>query len=633
MNTNADIAAQRRDEEDARLVTGAADILAGIASLLGLVALGAALAVLGPFVGPVIAAAAAGLAIPLVKQRNFAFSGIVLAASFAVGVFVLASIIDMASGLVVAGAMAWFWHAYRVPFAGALVVAAPVATLILGMGEILETAWGGGGPLQSLAAGIILFTAAMAVDMSDPERETRRSGIAFWLHIFAAPCLVHGIFLIGGFDPSATQPIAAIPVLAIVALLALVALVIDRRPLLASSIGYVAYALASLGEGLAIETRLIAVSLTLGIGILALAAFWSPLRRAALLLVPSALKEKLPAAGAFVPPPKPVAPETPAEEEPVRLVSGFNDIFVVMGTLPVAFGAWIVAGVWLYQSGIVTRGALSEDWLWRTMTALLIPGVAIWLVAEFFVRVRRMAFPAIVLAGQFAFVAFFVGGLFGYAAINPEGRDLSGFRDGIDPLGVVIACLVSALLNVLFAFRHRVPFALAMAAAALLPMFFIDLLASTDPASTLPEPTETSVRIRLLLAGALAAGLGVWLDLSDRERRTQSSDTAFWLHMLASLLLVPNLFHFAATGEAVLLGAVVIFLGLAIFALAVNRRAGLIVGLPFLAWALGDTFEGFGSSSLAMLVFSGLVLWAAIKWQELRAALFAWIDQDERSGI
>ena len=61
--------------------------------------------------------------------------------------------------------------------------------------------------------------------------------------------------------------------------------------------------------------------------------------------------------------------------------------------------------------------------------------------------------------------------------------------------------------------------------------------------------------------------------------------------------------------------------------------AGQWLLLPFLAWALGDTFEGFGSSSLAMLVFSGLVLWAAIKWQELRAALFAWIDQDERSGI
>lgn len=628
MNTTMDIAAQRRDEEDARLVTGAADILAGIASLLGLATLGVVLGASGPFAGAVVAAAATGLAIPLIKERNFAFSAIVLTICAALGVLFAASMFELFAGFVVAGFMAWFWKTFRVPIAGALVVAAPIAT-ILGLSNVFVTAWSGGGPWESLLAGLVMFGFAMAADMSDPERTSRRSGIGFWLHIFAAPLVVHGIFLIGGFEPGFGQPIAAAPVLVIVGVLALVALIVDRRPLLASSLGYVAYALASLGEGLAIETRLIAVSLTLGFGILAMAAFWSPLRRAALVLAPPSLAAKLPSAGEFIPPPKPEAPETPAEEEPVRLVSGFNDIFVVIGTMPVSFGAWILAGVWLFQTGIFVRGELAADWLTRTLAALMVPGLVTWAVAEFFVRIRRMAFPAIVLAGQFAIVAFLVGGLLGYLAINPEGRDLSGFRDGIDPLGVIIACLVSALLNVLFAWRHRVPYALAMAAASMLPLFFIDFLASTDPASTLPEPTETGIRIRLLVAGGCAAAIGVWLDLSDRERRTQSSDTAFWLHMLASLLLVPNLFHFAAAGEMALLGAVVIFLGLAIFALAVNRRAGLIVGLPFLVWHLGDVFDGFGSSSIAVLAFSGLVLWAAVKWQDLRTALIAWLEPGE----
>ncbi|QZD90925.1 hypothetical protein K3148_05955 [Qipengyuania aurantiaca] len=632
MDSTMDIAAQRRDEEDARLVTGAADILAGIASLLALMTLGALLGATGPFAGALIAAAATGLAIPLVKQRNFAFSAIVLAVSAAFGVLIATIFLEFGAGFVVAGFMAWFWKTYRVPIAGALVVAAPVAT-ILGLRNVFETAWGGGGPWESLVAGIVMFGFAMAADMSDPERTTRRSGIGFWLHIFAAPCIVHGIFLIGGFQPGFDQPVQAFPVLTIVGLLALVALVIDRRPLLASSLGYVAFALASLGEGLAIETRLIAVSLTLGLGILALAALWSPLRRAALVLVPASLKDKLPSAGAVIPPPKPVAKETPAEEEPVRLVSGFNDIFVVMGTLPLCFGAWILAGVWLYSSGIIVQGGLAADWLPKSLAALLIPGAVVWAVSEFFVRIRRMAFPAIVLAGQFATVAFTAGVLLGYLAINPEGRDMSGFRDGIDPLGTIIACCVAALLNVLFAWRHRVPYALAMAAASLLPLFFIDYLANTDPASALPGPTETGIRIRLLLAGACAAAVGVWLDLSDRERRTQSSDTAFWLHMLGSLLLVPNLFHFAASGEFALAGALVIFLGIAMFALAVDRRAGLIVGLPFLAWTLGDVFDGFGESGLALLAFSALVLWAALKWQELRASVFAWVNQDSASEI
>lgn len=632
MGRAEDITAQRRDEEDVRLVTGAADILAGIASLIGLITLGVVLGAAGPFAGAVVAAAATALAIPLVKHRNLAFSAIVLTLCAAFGVLVATAMLEFVAGFVVAGFMTWFWKTFRVPIAGALVVAAPVAT-ILGIRNLFQTTWGGSGPWESIVAGIVLFGFAMAADMSDPERTTRRSGIGFWLHICAAPLIVHGIFLLGGFQPSFEQPIAAGPVLVIVGLLALVALVIDRRPLLASSLGYVAYALASLGEGLAIETRLILVSLTLGSGILAMAAFWSPLRGVALLLVPTALKAKLPSVGQFIPPPKPVAEETAAEEEPIRLVSGFNDIFVVMGFLPVSFGAWILAGVWLHSSGVFAERQLAEDWLPLSLTALLVPGLVTWAVAEFFVRVRRMAFPAIVLAGQFAMVAFTAGILLGYLAINPDGRDLSGFSDGISPLGVVIACLVAALLNILFAWRHRVPYALAMAAASMLPMFFIDLLATTDPGSTLPGPTETGIRIRLLIAGACAAGLGVWLDLSDRDRRTQSSDTAFWLHMLASLLLVPNLFHFAASGDLALVGALAIFLGIAIFALAANRRAGLIVGLPFLAYTLGDVFEGFGTSSVALLGFSALVLWATAKWQDLRAAIFVWIrDGEAREG-
>ena len=627
MDSTMDIAAQRRDEEDARLVTGAADILSGIASLLGLVALGVVSGAAGPFAGGVVAAAAAGLAIPLVRQRNFAFSAIVLAVCAAFGVLLASIFLDLAAGFAVAGAMAWFWKTYRIPIAGALVVAAPVATLILGVRNVFDTAWGGGGPWQSLVAGIIMFGFAMAADMTDPERQTRRSGIGFWLHIFAAPCMVHGIFLIGGYEPSLAEPIAALPVLLIVGALALVALVIDRRPLLASSLGYLGYAIASLGEGLAVETRLIAVSLTIGVGILTLAAFWSPLRRVALLLVPAPLREKLPSAGAFIPPPRPAAEETPAETEAVRLVSGFNDIFVVMGTLPVSLGAWILAGVWLYQTGTFGRNGVADDWLPMTLMALAVPGVASWLVAEFFVRVRRMAFPAIALAGQFATVAFIAGALVGYAAINPVGKDMSGFSDGIDPLGVVIASLFAATLNLAFAWRHRVPYAVVMAAASLLPIFFIDLLAATDPNRDLPGATETAIRIRLMLAGACAAGVGIWFDMLDPKRLTQRADIAFWLHMMASLLLVPNLFHFAASGDTALVGALVIFLGLAIFALAVDRRAGLIVGLPFLAWNLGDAFDGFGSSSVALLVFSGLVLWAAVKWQELRTGLRAWINQ------
>src|SRR5437588_323954 len=45
-----------------------------------------------------------------------------------------------------------------------------------------------------LCAGLITFALALAWDMSDPMRRTRRSDVAFWLHLLAAPAIVHPAF-------------------------------------------------------------------------------------------------------------------------------------------------------------------------------------------------------------------------------------------------------------------------------------------------------------------------------------------------------------------------------------------------------------------------------------------------------
>ncbi|MGK4495665.1 hypothetical protein ACSLVN_28040, partial [Klebsiella pneumoniae] len=39
----------------------------------------------------------------------------------------------------------------------------------------------------TLAGGVLVFLLAMWWDMSDKERRTRRSDVAFWLHLAAAP--------------------------------------------------------------------------------------------------------------------------------------------------------------------------------------------------------------------------------------------------------------------------------------------------------------------------------------------------------------------------------------------------------------------------------------------------------------
>ena len=51
-----------------------------------------------------------------------------------------------------------------------------------------------------LLLGIGVFLFAMRWDSSDPTRTTRRSDVAFWLHLLAAPMIVHPIFTLLGLN-------------------------------------------------------------------------------------------------------------------------------------------------------------------------------------------------------------------------------------------------------------------------------------------------------------------------------------------------------------------------------------------------------------------------------------------------
>ncbi len=98
-----------------------------------------------------------------------------------------------------------FWYRFRVPFA--LAIIALSAFLV----SVLIAANGAGAPanakdlfllsadgpfaLITLVLGILVFAIAMAFDMSDPHRVTRRAANGFWLHVIAAPALVNTVAL------------------------------------------------------------------------------------------------------------------------------------------------------------------------------------------------------------------------------------------------------------------------------------------------------------------------------------------------------------------------------------------------------------------------------------------------------
>ncbi len=308
-----DFVARRRmtpaaDEEQFRLLTGFNDIFVAIASVLVLVAVGWLGNTLSPVAGAAcVAAVSWGLAEYFTRRRRMALPSILLLASFAGAVFCLGYLlagpsagetVQVAVGSVAAAGAAFaHWRRFRVPItvavgagAGVGAVVALLAAAVPGLGE----AW----VLLLFGGGIALFALAMRWDMSDRARTTRRSDVAFWLHLAAAPLIVHPAFAtLGLLDGEQAGLGRAGVAVGLYAALAVVALVVDRRALLVSALFYVLYAISALFKAAgAVSVSLALTAAVVGSALLLLSAFWHAARRAVLALASEALRRRVPAA-------------------------------------------------------------------------------------------------------------------------------------------------------------------------------------------------------------------------------------------------------------------------------------------------------------------------------------------------
>jgi hypothetical protein len=206
--------------------------------------------------------------------------------------------IAAASAAVAAGAAWLHWRNFRVPItvaAGAASVAGIlVGLLVAALGKDVDQA-------KNIILGFVLllgvgmFLFAMWWDASDRARLTRRSDVAFWLHLLAAPMIVHPVFtLLGLNDGNATIGEGLVVVVLYVAL-GLTALAIDRRALLVSALAYVLYALTELFKQFgAVELNVALTALLIGSALLLLSAFWHQARRTIVQPLPESLRERLP---------------------------------------------------------------------------------------------------------------------------------------------------------------------------------------------------------------------------------------------------------------------------------------------------------------------------------------------------
>lgn len=155
-----------------------------------------------------------------------------------------------------------------------------------------------------LVAALALFAVAMVYDLSDRLRVTRRSDIAFWLHLVTAPALLYAtlcfVFL-GDFANdtlfSSNKGLRETAVIvAVVLVLMLIGLVIDRRAFVTSGLLSLGLATASLLQQMDAPPKnyVFLTLLIVGLVVLTIGIGWPHFRRWAVSPLPVALKEKLP---------------------------------------------------------------------------------------------------------------------------------------------------------------------------------------------------------------------------------------------------------------------------------------------------------------------------------------------------
>lgn len=250
----------------------------------------------------VVAVLAWGLGEYFILRRKMALPGVFLVLCFVGGASNFGATLggnpDMEAGLAVVFAIAsaaLHWFRFRVPITIAGGIAAAVFVVL---SLVVNNHPDSIGTITAAAfiCGLCVFSFAMFWDSTDIQRISYRSDVAFWLHLIAAPLMIHPVFYFMGFFDELTTAFSVPVVLGLYACITLISLIIDRRSLMVSALVYV---VVTLGRALANQETFVdsfsSAALAMGIVLLALAIFWRPVRKIIVGLFPSSIQSKLPA--------------------------------------------------------------------------------------------------------------------------------------------------------------------------------------------------------------------------------------------------------------------------------------------------------------------------------------------------
>jgi hypothetical protein len=298
------------------------------------------------------------------------------------------------------------------------------------------------------------------------------------------------------------------------------------------------------------------------------------------------------------PPELPVSPD----DEQLRFISGFSDVFVTLGL------AMFLGAIGFFAFGT------------SMLAASIVVAVVAWLLAEFFTRIRRMALPSIVLLIVFACAVFVAA-----ASAQTQGNPRNVFA-GYQPTLMASAALVTVLMVALHYWRFRVPITIAAGCAALTAAVFSLFY------GLLPDLPAVAYNAVILVCGLVVFLFAMRFDMTDLERRTRRTDIAFWLHLLAAPLIVHSVTRGLMTDASKLdpgmaVTIIAVFLALSFVAVMIDRRAMLVSGLSYAGVAFWTLIRQAGLSDmttpLTILALGAFVLLLSAGWRPLRAGILS----------
>ncbi|VVE37861.1 hypothetical protein [Pandoraea anhela] len=243
------------------------------------------------------------------------------------------------------------------------------------------------------------------------------------------------------------------------------------------------------------------------------------------------------------------------DDEPLRLVTSFNDVFVVIAA-------------WLMTFGAVMMTRALPSW-----TQMMLAGALAWGLSEIFVRRRRMALPALLFSAIFVSNSALLG--IGNASLFHDNEQ--ALRGALNGWTLVATCLLPALGAALYWWRFRVPAVIAMGIFAVVVAVWVHVL-------TLNPQATGWLMIGNIVAGLIVFAWALRWDAQDPQRTTLRSDVAFWLHLLAATMVTHPIFSMLMPNHPLIV--MMAFLVLTLVSLIVDRRALMLSSVIYLLNAI-----------------------------------------------